>query len=323
VKLAGWYLARFIIAAATLATTGWSLYAVARHFDTPSLIAGGAVAVFDGAAYACLHLAAEASEEGRSAAGARAATLLLAAVSVYLNITHSGLIGGGAPAGALFAVPTLALLAVSELSWAGPRAKARAARGEQPFRLPAFGGFAWLLAPRLAGKTVKARAIHHIEHTGQPSPKEASPARHTASEVLRTRFAEMDPADAIRIAADAQPGMPPAELAALLVGYGVIVDAVHVALALADTGPRISVERGDADTGDPDAEQTRALPPVTLSGAIVDAAAELGPEARAADIARLVEMRHRITVDEGYVRTALSRENRKAGGVGQGGGGYA
>jgi hypothetical protein len=319
-----WRLALTVVSVAALATTGWSLYAVARHYDTPQPIAAAAVAVFDGIAYACLHLASEASAAGRSAFGARVTALFMATVSVYLNVTHSHLIGGGAPAAVLFAVPTIGLLAVSEMSWAGPRAVKRADMGERPYRLPVFGGWAWLLAPARAGKAVKSRAVEHIEADGQRSQQDPSPIRsHSATDVLRRRFAEMDPADAVRIANDAQPDMPPAELAALLVGYGVIVDAVQVALVLADRDPRITIERGDAPDPDPDAPQVAELPPVTLSAAIVDAASLLGPDARAADIASFVQQRHRITVDDGYVRTVLSRAKKSRDGIGQGGGGYA
>ncbi|MEU9789089.1 hypothetical protein AB0E27_00445 [Streptomyces sparsogenes] len=329
-----WRAALTVVSLAAIATTGWSLYAVARYYDAPKGIAGAAVAVFDGAAYACLHLASEASKAGRSAAGARLATLVMTGTSVYLNVFHADLIGGGLAASLLFSVPTLALLAVSELSWAGPRAEARAQLGERPYRLPAFGGWAWVLAPKRAGAAVKRRAVEHIEHAGQTPPQAPSPApSRRATDILRDRFAEMDPADAIRIAHDAQPDMPPTELAALLVTYGVIVDAVQVALVLNGQPASIDVDRDDdrdADDAHHDAPQVPALPPVTKTQAIIDAASHLGAGASAAAIVKRVERINRITVDDRYVRTVLSREAKKARqtpqgdeGVGQGGGGYA
>lgn len=205
-----WRFALAIVSLAALATTGWSLYAVARHYDAPKTIAVAVFLVFDGIAYACLHLASEASAAGRSAGGARLTAVGMAGVSVYLNDFHADLIHGGTPASLLFAMPTVGLLLLSELSWAGPRADARAERAEQPYRLPAFGGWAWALAPFLAGKTVKARAIHHIEQGPTATTAPSEPAvKHSATEVLRRRFAEMDPADAIRIAHDAHPDTPP------------------------------------------------------------------------------------------------------------------
>ncbi|GGZ28552.1 hypothetical protein GCM10010387_22520 [Streptomyces inusitatus] len=310
-----WRAALTIVSLAALTTTGWSLYAVARHYNAPEVIALAVFLVFDGIAYACLHLASEASAAGRSAFGARLTAVGMAAVSVYLNRFHAVLIGGGTPAFLLFAIPTVGLLLLSELSWAGPRADARAARAEQPYRLPTFGGWAWALAPRLAGRTVKARAIDHIEH-GPPSPPSAQERsgalKPTASEVLRRRFAEMDPANAIRIAHDAHPDMPPAELASMLVTYGVIVDAVHVALVLGGPASRITVERGDTDDAHHDAPQATPLPPRGKAGAILDAAADLGPKPKAADIVKRVARVHRVTVDDAYVRTVLSRKARRS-----------
>ncbi|WP_282703227.1 hypothetical protein [Streptomyces sp. CC219B] len=300
-------LAMAVVSLAALLTTGWSLYTVARHYGAPTGIAAAAVAVFDGIAYMCLHLASEAAAEGRSAFGARATALSMAAVSVYLNITHADLIGGGVPAAALFAVPTLGLLAVSEMAWAGPRARVRAERGDQPYRPPAFGGWAWALAPALAGKTVKARAVQHIEHTGQPTVEKPASDRHSAQTVLRRRFAEMDPADAVRIAHDAQPGMPPAELASLLVSYGVVVDAVQVALVLGQQPAEYEVHRPDAA----DASQVNALEPLDLQGAIEEAASALGADASPRDIVERLREQRRLVVTEPYVRTALSRAAKK------------
>ncbi|MFF5773866.1 hypothetical protein ACFY8V_32785 [Streptomyces californicus] len=310
-----WRFALTVVSLAALATTGWSLYAVARHYDAPEVIAVAVFLVFDGIAYACLHLASEASAAGRSAFGARLTAVGMAGVSVYLNRFHAELIDGGTPAFLLFAIPTVGLLLLSELSWAGPRAEARAARTEQPYRLPAFGGWAWALAPRLAGKTVKARAVHHIEH-GPPAPPEPAPAvpvRHSATEVLRRRFAEMDPADAIRVAHDAHPDAPPAELASMLITYGVVVDAVQVALVLHGQPDRITVDRDDADDAPDDADDAPQVSPLALTKkqAVLDAVTALrhGPFT-STDVVERVKRINRITVKPAYVRTVLSREKQ-------------
>lgn len=311
--------AKAVVSLAALATTGWSLYAVARHYDAPKPIAFGVFLVFDGIAYAALHLASEASAAGRSAAGARLTALGMAGVSVYLNRFHAGLIHGGVPAALLFAIPTIGLLLLSELSWAGPRAASRAERDETPYRLPAFGGWAWALAPRLAGTTVRQRAIAHIMAEPETTaPALASPpTRHSATNVLRARFAEMDPADAIRVAHDAQPDMPPAELASLLITYGVIVDAVQVALVLHDQPERITVGRDDADDAPrdalddaDDAPQVNAPPALTKAEAIMAAAGALGTGFKAADIVDRVQRINRITVTDSYVRTVLYRATK-------------
>jgi hypothetical protein len=69
----------------------------------------------------------------------------------------------------------------------------------------------------------------------EPAAIEQAPARPrltSATEVLRERFATMDPVAAIRLARDARPDAGPQELATVLENYGVHVDAVAVSLAL-------------------------------------------------------------------------------------------
>lgn len=82
----------------------------------------------------------------------------------------------------------------------------------------------------LAGMYGAAPAASAVQPTRQPRPA-------SATEVLRARFADMDPADAIRLAHDARPDAPPAELAQLLATYGVPVDPVAVALILGQQPP--------------------------------------------------------------------------------------
>lgn len=135
-----------------------------------------------------------------------------------------------------------------------------------------------------------------------PAPKPAS-----ATEVLRARFASMDPADAIRLAADARPDAPPAELAALLGTYGVPVDPVAVALVLGQRPPEYEVHRPDA----PAHQQVSELEPVNLQGAVEEAATTLGDGASPRQIAEHIARHRRLLVDEPYVRTALSRAAKK------------
>ncbi|MFE9372270.1 hypothetical protein ACFYM2_21220 [Streptomyces sp. NPDC006711] len=333
-----WRAALTTVSLAAVATTGWSLYAVARHYDAPTGIAGAAVAVFDGAAYACLHLASEASEAGRSAIGARMSAIAAAGTSVYLNKFHADLIHGGIAATLLFSVPTLALLAVSELSWAGPRAAARTARGEHPYRLPAFGGWAWMLAPLRAGRTVKDRAVHHIEHTGRTVSGQSDTDR-SATAVLGRRFAEMDPAEVIRIAHESQPELTPSELASLLGVYGVHVDAVQVALILHGRPTEYTVDRvrtvPDAEPEEPwesdpqialiRADMLSGQRPDTI-GETVRALLQKGLKDRAAAVAITREVLGPDTSPDS-VRRTFDREIKKptkpvTGEVGQGGEGY-
>jgi hypothetical protein len=129
----------------------------------------------------------------------------------------------------------------------------------------------------------------------------------SATEVLREKFAEMDPADAIRLARDARPDAPPAELAHLLGTYGVPVDAVAVALVLGQRPAEYEVHRPDADTH----QQVSALPAVNLQGAVEEAASTLGTTASPREIAEHLERNRRLIVDEPYIRTALSRAAAK------------
>jgi hypothetical protein len=145
----------------------------------------------------------------------------------------------------------------------------------------------------------------------------ARPRPTSATEALRSHFADMDPADAIRLAHDARPDAPPAELAHLLGAYGLSVDPVAVALVLGQRAREYDLQRDDAD----DAQQVNALPRGAKTAAIRQAASTLGDDARPADIVREVAERHRIDVDENYVRTVLSRTPK--GKRDPGNGGYA
>ncbi|MFH9977923.1 hypothetical protein ACH4ND_01420 [Streptomyces sp. NPDC017179] len=160
----------------------------------------------------------------------------------------------------------------------------------------------------LAGMYAPAAAAAIEEPPARPRPA-------TATEALREHFAGMDPADAIRLAHDARPDAPPAELAHLLGAYDIHVDVVAVALVLGQKHPEYEVERDDAD----DAPQVNALPRGAKTAAIREAASSLGNDARAADIVREVADRHRITVDEAYVRTVLSRKPKAKRDPGNGG----
>lgn len=135
----------------------------------------------------------------------------------------------------------------------------------------------------------------------------ARPRQTSATEVLRERFATMDPADAIHLAADARPDAGPAELAHVLGNYGVTVDAVAVAMVLGQQPAEYEVHRPDAA----DALQVAALEPLDLQGAIEEAAAALGPDASPRDIAGRLREQRRLVASEPYIRTALSRAAKK------------
>ncbi|MFJ8110446.1 hypothetical protein [Streptomyces sp. NPDC096132] len=135
-----------------------------------------------------------------------------------------------------------------------------------------------------------------------PAPRSAS-----ATDVLRTRFATMDPADAIRLAAEARPDAAPGELATILGTYNVHVDAAAVALVLGNEPAQYTVDRPDAAV----APQVRELPALNVQGAVEEAATALGEDASARDIAGHLERTRRLIVPENHIRTALSRAAKK------------
>lgn len=137
------------------------------------------------------------------------------------------------------------------------------------------------------------------------------PRPASATEVLRARFADMDPADAIRLAHDARPDAPPAELAHLLGTYGVPVDPVAVALVLGQQPPEYTVDRPDASAHQQVTPAIGELEPVTLEAAVIEAASALGADAKPREIVEHVERHRRLVVTEPYVRTALSRAAKK------------
>ncbi|MEU6279489.1 hypothetical protein [Streptomyces sp. NPDC047028] len=149
------------------------------------------------------------------------------------------------------------------------------------------------------------KALAGMLDVTQPTPDRPRPA--SATEVLRERFAAMDPAAAIRLAHDARPDAPPAELAHLLGTYGVPVDPVAVALVLGAEPPLYDVKRDDA----PAHQQVSALEPVNLQGAVEEAASILGPDVKAREIAEHLATHRRLLVDEPYIRAALSRAAKK------------
>ncbi len=144
-----------------------------------------------------------------------------------------------------------------------------------------------------------------------PAEPPARPRTASAADMLRARFADMDPADAIRIAADARPDAPPAELAVVLAHYGLSVDPVAIAMVLGQQPPEYDVQRDDAPAHQQVSAPASALEPVNLQGAVLEAASALGPDAKAKDIVEHIARHRRLLVDEPYVRTALSRAAKK------------
>lgn len=342
-----WWASLLVIGAAAAGMTGWSLYVVAHDlYGVPHYLALLTAAVFDGAAMACLYLAAAATNEGRSAAGPRLAVFGLAAVSVSLNAKHADHINGGVPALLLFAAPTAALLIVADLAWAATRARRRAADGERPVTLPRYGLWGWILAGEQAWAATRARAVNHVTSTDAIRIESGPRADHSATAKLRAYFEDMDPDEAIRVAHSAKPKAAPADLADELVSYGVHVSAVQVALVLGYRPPQVRIERpapsgpvpdpalppGDGkalNSPDPDPDRSGSVPavvPATVLAAteLVVARGIYDELDATAEVSRLLGRTVRQDTVRRYLNDMPKPEPgpRPAPEVGQGGGGY-
>ncbi|MGW5335038.1 conjugal transfer protein [Streptomyces bauhiniae] len=137
------------------------------------------------------------------------------------------------------------------------------------------------------------------------------PRPASATERLRATFADMDTADAIRLAADARPDAAPAELATILGAYGLAVDPVAVAMVLGEQPAEYRVERPDAPVAPQVNEPVPALPALSVQGAVEEAATALGPDASAREISEHLEHTRRLLLPENHVRAALSRAAKK------------
>jgi hypothetical protein len=315
----GWGAAMALVRLAAASMAGWSLYAVARHYQVPRELAFAAGLVFDGVAYLCLRMASDAVRAGRSAAGPILATLGMAAVSIYLNLVHAQFTGGGRPAEVLYAAPAVGLLIVSALAWASERATARAERGEVPMRLPAYGALGWLLARNHALTDLRGRAVAHVTSGASPTHQPVSAVeRRDHRALLRDKFSRMDPADAVEIAAASHPDMSHAELAEMLATYGITVSTLDVALILGEAAvPTVTLDRVPRPTAAPapaigaqmrpDAPQVSGM---TKGDAITTMARHLGGlNAEPAAVVQLLALQGMAT-DNAYVRTTLSRARK-------------
>lgn len=155
-------------------------------------------------------------------------------------------------------------------------------------------------------------ALASMYGVAAPGNDTATPTRPVskavfATDILRDRFAAMDPAAAIRVAADARPDADAVELASILGTYGVTVDPVAVALVLGEKPAEYTIERPAAGV----APQLSELPALGVQGAVEEAATTLGENASPRQIAEHLERHRRLVVPENHIRTALSRAAKK------------
>ncbi|MEU4296371.1 hypothetical protein [Kitasatospora aureofaciens] len=317
-----WHIAMLIVRPAAAGMAGWSLYVVARQYGVPWFLALFAVAVFDGVGLGCLYQATEAVKAGRSAAIAILATLGMAGVSVTLNVQHAHLIHGGHPAEIMFSTPAVGLLILSALSWSAIRAEARAARGETPMRLPAYGLWGWLLAPQQAAESLQKRAVTHVT-SGASVPHPPASAR-TVEDDIAAEFAEIGPAAAIQRVAALNTGATDTEVAEILANYRVTVTPAQVALLLERAAvPRVTLDRvprppiapAPALNAQMRSECTANAPQVkgmTKADAIITMAEHLGGLDTPAEAIAIALAKQDVAADTAYIRGRISLTKRKA-----------
>ncbi|WP_224274045.1 hypothetical protein [Streptomyces sp. LS1784] len=313
-----------LVRTAAALMAAWSLYAVARHYGVPKELAVAAGLVFDGIAYLCLRSASDAIRAARSAAPSILATLGMATTSVYLNLVHADITHGGRPAQVLYASPAIGLLVVSALAWNADRATARAARGEDAFRLPSFGFWGWALAAEEATTAVRERAVAHVTSGASAThqPASALPAR-TAEDDIAAEFAEIGPAAAVHRVAAANPDATDEEIAETLATYQVTVTPPQVALLLDRAAvPTVRLDRVPQPAAveehpalDPARAMRRDAPQVSgmvLADAIATMSRHLdngGLKAEPKKVVQALALQGMAT-DNAYVRTALGRARK-------------
>lgn len=224
-----------LLAAGSLALTAWSLSTLLHdRAGAPWPIAGLGVAVFDLPAVSASFLVYHRRKAPHTALGARIVMTLALLGSAVVNGAHGAMMGGWTVAAILAAAP-LSLEVVFEL-----RHRTLTLAIWFLFRRQAYDALrrdAWeRIAPAVSDETPAGP-----QASGTTVPV-ARPAR-SARAVLAERFAQMDPADAVLIAAQSHPRLNATELAELLADYGVTVDALTVALVLGHVPQRVTVER--------------------------------------------------------------------------------
>lgn len=159
------------------------------------------------------------------------------------------------------------------------------------------------------GADAALASMYGAATTSEPAATPPRPVTKSvaATDVLRERFAVMDPAAAIRVAAEARPDADVVELADILSTYGLTVDPVAVALALAEQPPEYTVDRPDAGV----APQVRELEALSPQAAVEEAATTLGPDATPREIAEHLKATRRLVLPENHIRSALSRAAKK------------
>lgn len=196
-----------VVLAMALATSWWSLYAVARHYGVPMPLAVGFSSIFDGAALILADLQRRYAETDDSGLVPRLLLIGTVAGSVALNRQHAVLAGYDWPGQLAFAAPAAVAIALFEVEMRWRHRQTLRDNGRVAEALPTLGRWLWTLHPaqsirtlilvtRRRGKAVRQRELARIE-------------THLRADLdaLQTTEHSADPPDELTAV---QPGPPPA-----------------------------------------------------------------------------------------------------------------
>jgi hypothetical protein len=151
-----------IVLGAGLVISAWSLYYVSRYAGMPVWAAIFTSTVFDGAALLAGHYALKSARIGESGTVPRAAMILFAGCSAYLNSMHARIAHLPAFAGVLFAMPPIVAVVVYELHTRQERNRALARTKK---KLPSLGILTWLLMPIESFKAIRTIVMLRAKRT--------------------------------------------------------------------------------------------------------------------------------------------------------------
>jgi hypothetical protein len=151
-----------IVLAAGLVISAWSLYYVSRYAGMPVWAAIFTSTVFDGAALLAGHYALKSARIGEPATVPRAAMILFAGCSAYLNSEHARIAQLPRFAGVLFAMPPIVAVIVYELHTRQERNRALARTKK---KLPSLGILTWLLMPIESFKAIRTIVMLRAKRT--------------------------------------------------------------------------------------------------------------------------------------------------------------
>lgn len=167
-------LAWLVVLGMALATSWWSLYAVARYYGVPAPLAVGFSSIFDGAALILADLQRRYAETEDSGLVPRLLLIGTVVGSVALNRQHAVLLHYNWPGQVAFAAPAAVAIALFEVEMRWRHRRELRKNGRVAEALPPLGRWQWILHPaqslhtliavtRARGAAARRREMARIE----------------------------------------------------------------------------------------------------------------------------------------------------------------